>query len=117
MEVARGHEAAFWRWLVADPQQGGLPAVLLVLTGVTGVVDAVRILSLGRVFVANMTGYIVFIGFALAGAPGFLAAASLFALAGFLLGALAAGMVIRRIEERRPLLVGVNNPNTQPAAS
>ncbi len=57
------------------------------MTCVTGVVDAVSILSLGRVFVANMTGNVVFVGFALAGAPGFSVAASLFALAGFLGGA------------------------------
>jgi hypothetical protein len=44
---------------------------MLVLTVLTGVVDAVSILSLGRVFVANMTGNVVFIGFALAGASGF----------------------------------------------
>jgi uncharacterized membrane protein YoaK (UPF0700 family) len=94
-----------WRWLVDDPQYSGLPAVLVLMTAVTGVVDAVSILSLGRVFVANMTGNIVFIGFALAGAPGFSAAASLFALTGFLLGALAAGVVIRRIDGRRPLLL------------
>ncbi len=44
-----------------------LPLMLLALTAVTGVVDAVSILALGRVFVANMTGNVVFIGFALAG--------------------------------------------------
>jgi len=37
-----------------------LPGVLLILTAVTGVVDAVSILALGRVFVANMTGNVVF---------------------------------------------------------
>lgn len=36
---------------------------------VTGLVDSVSILSLGRVFVANMTGNVAFIGFALAGKP------------------------------------------------
>ena len=41
-----------------------LPGVLLILTAVTGVVDAVSILALGRVFVANMTGNVVFAGFA-----------------------------------------------------
>jgi len=75
------------------------------MTVVTGVVDAVSILSLGRVFVANMTGNVVFIGFALAGAPGFSVAASLFALAGFLIGALVAGAVIRRIADRRLVLL------------
>ncbi len=39
---------------------GPLPELLLTLTLVTGVVDAVSILSLGRVFVANMTGNVVF---------------------------------------------------------
>jgi hypothetical protein len=56
---------------------------LLGLTVVTGIVDAVSILSLGRVFVANMTGNVVFIGFALARAPGFSLSASLSALVGF----------------------------------
>ena len=57
--------------------------MLLILTAVTGVVDAVSILSLGRVFVANMTGNVVFLGFALAGASGFSLSASVFALIGF----------------------------------
>jgi uncharacterized membrane protein YoaK (UPF0700 family) len=43
---------------------------MLVLTVLTGVVDAVTILSLGRAFVASMTGNVVFIGFALAGRAG-----------------------------------------------
>jgi uncharacterized membrane protein YoaK (UPF0700 family) len=61
------------------------------LTLVTGLVDAISILALGRVFVANMTGNVVFAGFAIAGPPGFSIAASLFALAGFLTGAHADG--------------------------
>lgn len=56
--------------------------------------DAVSILALGRVFVANMTGNVVFAGFALAGAPGFSLSASAFALAGFLAGAAAGGTLI-----------------------
>ena len=67
-------------------EQGPLPPLLLTLTVVTGVVDAVSILRLGRVFVANMTGNVVFSGFALVGAPGFSLSASLAALAGFLVG-------------------------------
>jgi hypothetical protein len=55
------------RFLLADPRFGPLPGLLLILTAVTGVVDAVSILALGRVFVANMTGNVVFAGFALAG--------------------------------------------------
>src|SRR4051794_36464582 len=75
-----------WRSYFADPKDGPLPAMLVVLTVVTGVIDAVSILSLGRVFVANMTGNVVFIGFALVGSPGFSITAALFALAGFLIG-------------------------------
>jgi len=70
---------------------------MLVLTVLTGVVDAVSILSLGRVFVANMTGNVVFIGFALAGASGFLLSASLSALAGFLFGAAVGGHVVEQL--------------------
>lgn len=60
-----------WATLVPDPagRHGPLPPLLLVLTVVTGLVDAVSYLELGRVFVANMTGNVVFTGFALAGAP------------------------------------------------
>src|SRR3954453_762071 len=78
------------------PRHGPLPALLLVLTVATGVVDAVSILALGRVFIANMTGNIVFIGFALAGAPGFSLDAALLALAGFLIGAGMGGPIIGR---------------------
>jgi hypothetical protein len=47
-----------------------LPALLLALTAVTGFVDAVSYVALGHVFTANMTGNVVFIGFAMAAAPG-----------------------------------------------
>ena len=56
-------------------------------------------LGLGRVFTANMTGNVVLLGFALAGAPGFSSTRSLVALAGFALGALAAGRLARRLSE------------------
>jgi uncharacterized membrane protein YoaK (UPF0700 family) len=68
-----------------------LPFILLVLTLVTGLVDAISYLKLGHVFVANMTGNIVFLGFAVAGASGFSIPASLVAIAAFLLGALIGG--------------------------
>jgi uncharacterized membrane protein YoaK (UPF0700 family) len=45
-----------------------LPPLFLILTFVTGVVDATSYLRLGHVFVANMTGNVVFLGFGLAGA-------------------------------------------------
>jgi uncharacterized membrane protein YoaK (UPF0700 family) len=85
------------RWdgaLLRGPVHGPLPVLLLVMTTATGLVDAVSVLGLGRVFVANMTGNVVFLGFAVAGAPGFALAASLAALGGFLVGALAGGALV-----------------------
>jgi uncharacterized membrane protein YoaK (UPF0700 family) len=41
-----------------------LPPVLLGLTAVTGLVDAVSDLALAHVFTANMTGNVVSLGFA-----------------------------------------------------
>ena len=55
--------------MAADRPHGLLPALLVCLTVVTGLVDAFSYLSLGLVFVANMTGNVVFLGFALAGSP------------------------------------------------
>jgi uncharacterized membrane protein YoaK (UPF0700 family) len=89
---------------IAHPKHGPLPALLLVMTIVTGLVDAVSILALGRVFVANMTGNVVFIGFALAGAPGFSLSASVAALAGFLIGASIGGGMAARTAHRGRLL-------------
>jgi uncharacterized membrane protein YoaK (UPF0700 family) len=105
--VGEGEAAGpgLWRGLIDDPAHGPLPAALLTLTVVTGLVDAVSILSLGRVFVANMTGNVVFVGFALAGAPGFSLAASLFALVGFLVGAGIGGALTGRLGERRVTLI------------
>src|SRR6201994_5124126 len=94
-----------FRRLVADGVHGPLPALMLVLTVLTGVVDAVSILSLGRVFVANMTGNVVFVGFALAGAPGFSLSSSLFALAGFLVGAFVGGQIHGRSGPNRGTLL------------
>ena len=72
-------------------RHGPLVPMLVVLTLLTGLVDAVSYLKLGHVFVANMTGNVVFLGFALAGAGGLSATASLIALASFLIGAFGGG--------------------------
>jgi uncharacterized membrane protein YoaK (UPF0700 family) len=96
---------AWWNAFTADPRHGPLPGLVLGLTVVTGLVDAVSILSLGRVFVANMTGNVVFVGFAVAGAPGFSLSASLFALAGFAGGAFGGGLLIDRSRPDRALLL------------
>lgn len=83
-----------------------LPA-LIVLTVVTGVVDAVSFLGLGQVFIAVMTGNVVFVGLGLAGAQGVPLLEPSVALAAFLLGAAAAGRVInRRADHRGRVLFG-----------
>ena len=69
-------------------RDGPLPPLMLTLTVVTGLVDAVSFLGLGQVFVANMTGNVALLGFALAGAEGLSAPAPLVSLASFLVGAL-----------------------------
>jgi uncharacterized membrane protein YoaK (UPF0700 family) len=78
-----------------------LPPLLVVMTVVTGVVEEVSYLALGHVFVANMTGNVVFLGFALAGAGGLSVPASLVALAAFLCGAAAGGRIGARVGDRR----------------
>jgi hypothetical protein len=98
---------ALGRQWFGDPRHGPLPVLLLLLTLNTGIVDAVSILSLGRVFVANMTGNVVFVGFAAAGAPGFSLSASLWALAGFVAGAFLGGILIRGIGDNRGNLFAV----------
>ena len=81
--------------IVPDPhgRHGPLPPLLISMTLVTGLVDAFSYLVLGHVFVANMTGNIVLLGFALAGAPGFSITASATALASFFAGALIGGRI------------------------
>jgi len=66
------------------------------MTAVTGLVDAVSFLSLGRVFTANMTGNIVLLAFATAHVPGLSVARSLTALLAFLVGAVLGGRVMAR---------------------
>lgn len=75
----------------SDARHGPLPLLLLLLTFVAGTVDAVSFVGLGQVFVGNMTGNIVLLGFALGGVADLSVSASLTALAAFTLGAFAAG--------------------------
>src|SRR5437660_11502188 len=69
---------------------------LLVMTAVTGLVDAVSFLSLGHVFTANMTGNMVLFAFATAHVSGLSIARSLTALLAFLVGAILGGRVMAR---------------------
>ncbi|MDB5723709.1 MAG: hypothetical protein JWQ16_463 [Novosphingobium sp.] len=65
--------------------------LLLLLSVTTGLVDAASVLGLGKVFTANMTGNVVFLGFAASGAPGFKVAPFVVAILSFMAGALIAG--------------------------
>ena len=71
-----------------------LPALQL-LTFSTGVVDAVSYLALDRVFTGNMTGNVLFIGFALAGTGTTPLLNNVVALVGFLIGALLCARIVR----------------------
>jgi uncharacterized membrane protein YoaK (UPF0700 family) len=77
---------------MSDPPAVPVPiGILLAMTAVTGIVDAVSFLALGRVFTANMTGNVVLLGFAFAGAPGLSVLRSAVALIAFLCGAVLGG--------------------------
>ncbi|MEU2338329.1 YoaK family protein [Streptomyces sp. NPDC006654] len=81
-----------------DPETRGvrLVVVLLALMTVSGLIDAVSYLGLGHVFTANMTGNIVILGFAAAGAPGFSVPHSATSLICFVVGATVGGRVAGR---------------------
>jgi len=79
------------------PSTGAPPSILLGMTAVTGMVDAVSFLALGHVFTANMTGNIVFLGFAIGGAAGLSISGSLLALICFAMGALLGGRMTREM--------------------
>jgi uncharacterized membrane protein YoaK (UPF0700 family) len=79
-----------------------LARALLALTFTTGLVDAVSYLGLGKVFTANMTGNIVFLGFGIAGGTGLPVVAPIVSLAAFLVGAGAGGALAARTEDHRP---------------
>jgi uncharacterized membrane protein YoaK (UPF0700 family) len=88
-------------------KDGLLPPLLVALTVVTGLVDSFSYLVLGHVFVANQTGNVVFLAFALAGVRGFSAPASVAAIGCFAVGALITGRLGRSLAGRRDLLLGV----------
>ncbi|NGN91829.1 DUF1275 domain-containing protein [Nocardioides sp. KC13] len=90
--------------LIVPPRgnpHGPLPPLLLLLTFVTGLVDAFSYLMLGHVLVANMTGNVVFLGFAVGGAPGFIWWASLLAIGTFLAGAVLGGRLETTVGHHR----------------
>jgi uncharacterized membrane protein YoaK (UPF0700 family) len=90
-----------------EVKHGPLPPLLVAMTLVTGLVDAFSYLVLGHVFVANMTGNVVFLAFALAGASGFSTLASLVALGSFILGSFIGGILGSRLGQHRGHLLSV----------
>lgn len=80
---------------------GPLPTLLGLLTLLTGFIDSVTYLKYGHVFVANMTGNVVLLGFGLAGGQEISIPGTLLALGGFLVGALAGGVLNERLATHR----------------
>ncbi|RUR00918.1 YoaK family protein [Labedella endophytica] len=75
-------------------------AGLILLTAATGAIDAVSYLALDRVFTGNMTGNVLFIGFALVGVAGIPFLNNVVALGGFVLGSIVSGRIVGRKHER-----------------
>lgn len=71
---------------------------LLMLTFGTGIIDAISVLVLGHVFVANMTGNVIFLGFWFARQNVVDMTAAVVAFACFLLGAVIGGRFTRHLE-------------------
>ncbi|MEU0494089.1 YoaK family protein [Mycobacterium sp. NPDC006124] len=69
--------------------------LMMTLTVVTGVLDAVGYLGLDRVFTGNMTGNVVILGMGIAAEEGLPVAGPLIALMGYVAGAAVAGRLIR----------------------
>jgi uncharacterized membrane protein YoaK (UPF0700 family) len=91
-----------------DSRQGPLPPMLICMTMVTGLVDSFSFLRLGHVFVANSTGNILFIGFALAHVPGFSITESLLSLGAFVVGATIGGKLNSVFNVHRGRILGVS---------
>lgn len=82
-------------------------AGLLLLTFATGIVDAVSVLVLGHVFVANMTGNVIFLGFWLVPHSGVDVTAALVAFVSFVAGTVVGGRLARHFDDqvRRWLII------------
>ncbi|MFF4233761.1 YoaK family protein [Streptomyces sp. NPDC001820] len=83
---------------------GPLPALLLLLTTVTGLVDSVSYFVLGKVFVANMAGNLIFVGFGLS-AVGPAVAPSAIAIGAFLVGCVTGGRAVQSLAHHRGRLL------------
>ncbi|RXS67560.1 DUF1275 domain-containing protein [Streptomyces sp. TM32] len=71
-----------------EPPGGiALTMIMVCLTVVTGMLDAVSFLALGQVFTATQTGNLLFLGFGIAGQGGVPVTATVVSIGAFLLGA------------------------------
>ncbi|QDL91100.1 DUF1275 domain-containing protein [Paroceanicella profunda] len=86
----------------APPMPSPLPGFLLLLSATTGMIDAISVLGLGNVFTANMTGNVVFLGFAAAGESRFAPLSLAMALLAFLVGATLSGCLANRYRAQPP---------------
>jgi len=80
--------------LATDDNLRPIVFTLYGLTFVTGLIDAVSYLGLGRVFTANMTGNVVFVGFALGGADDVSIVRPSISLAAFAAGSVVGGRMV-----------------------
>ena len=84
---------------VASPVSDRLTVVaLLLLTFATGLVDAISVLVLGHVFVANMTGNVIFLGFWFVPHSGIDMTAAVVAFVSFLVGTVVGGRFARHLD-------------------
>ena len=84
---------------VASPVSERLTVVaLLLLTFATGLVDAISVLVLGHVFVANMTGNVIFLGFWFVPHSGVDMTAGVVAFISFLAGTVIGGRFARHLD-------------------
>ena len=84
--------------VVSPVSQRTTVACLLLLTFSTGIVDAISVLVLGHVFVANMTGNVIFLGFWFAPHTVVDMTAALVAFVSFVAGALLGGRLSRHLD-------------------
>jgi uncharacterized membrane protein YoaK (UPF0700 family) len=91
----------------SEVKYGPLPPLLIAMTLNTGLVDAFSFLVLGHVFVANMTGNVVFLALASAGVSGFSIPHTLVALVSFVLGTLVGGFLGSRLGQHRGRFLSV----------
>lgn len=80
-------------------------AGLLLLTFATGLADAISVLALGHVFVANMTGNVIFVGFWFAPRSTVDLTAVVVAFPAFVAGTVLGGRLTRQLGERTRLWV------------